>query len=50
MTRKDFEIIALILRLFDNITEEQKDTINALLTATNANFNAAKFWSKVKEG
>ena len=50
MTRKDFEIIALILRLFDNITEDQKDTINALLSTANAQFNPAKFWHKVKEG
>lgn len=46
MTRKDFVIIANILKLTE---VKDKDGIDALLKATNPNYNSDRFWRAVEQ-
>lgn len=51
MTRKDFEIIAEIVSLYQSKDHggERESAINAILRKTNPNYNSARFWRAVEK-
>lgn len=50
MARKDFEIIAQIVALYqsENYYGQREGQIDSLLRSTNQNYDSARFWGAVK--
>jgi hypothetical protein len=47
MTRKDFIIVAQIIAMFGQTSEETKRRISEILSGTNPSFDRERFWNAV---